>query len=86
MLEEKKSLLATLELVQNLQLFIAPYILSWKVKTSFVDNFEISFHTHLGLSIESSLKSDSHVSENFCQIKIFPSHVRKNTIICLSGV
>ena len=27
------------------------------------------------------LKSDSHVSENFCQIKIFPSLVQKNTII-----
>ena len=33
-----------------------------------------------------SLKSDSHVPENFCQIKIFPSHVRKNTMICLLGV
>ena len=32
------------------------------------------------------LKSDSHVSEKFCQIKIFPSVVRKNPIICLSGV
>ena len=29
------------------------------------------------------LKSDSHVPGNFCQIKIFPSHLRKNTIICL---
>ena len=33
-----------------------------------------------------SLKSNSHVSENFCQIKIFYSLVRKNTIICLFGV
>ena len=32
------------------------------------------------------LKSDSHVPEHFCQIKIFPSHVRKSTIICLFGV
>ena len=32
------------------------------------------------------LKSDSHVPENFCQIKIFPSHFRKNTMICLFGV
>ena len=32
------------------------------------------------------LKLDSHVSENFCQIKIFLSLVRKNTIICLFGV
>ena len=32
------------------------------------------------------LKSDSHVSENFCQIKIFLGLVRKNTIICLFGV
>ena len=30
-----------------------------------------------------SLKSDSHVPEYFCQIKIFPSLVQKNTIICL---
>ena len=30
------------------------------------------------------LKSDSH--ENFCQIKIFRSLDRKNTIICLFGV
>ena len=35
--------------------------------------------------IYSYLKSDSHVPENFCQIKIFPSHFRKNTMICLSG-
>ena len=34
----------------------------------------------------SVLRLDSHVSENFCQIKIFPSHVRKNTIICLFAV
>ena len=33
-----------------------------------------------------NLKSDSHVPENICQIKIFPSHVSKNTIICLFGV
>ena len=32
------------------------------------------------------LKSDSHVPENFCQIKICPSHVQKNAIICLFGV
>ena len=32
------------------------------------------------------LKSDPHVPENFCQIKIFPSHVRKNAIIYLFGV
>ena len=32
------------------------------------------------------LKLDSHVPENFCQIKIFPSHFRKNTMICLFGV
>ena len=35
---------------------------------------------------EQSLKSDSFVSENFCQIKIFPNLVRKNTIICLFGI
>ena len=32
------------------------------------------------------LKSDSHVSENVCQIEIFLSLVRKITIICLFGV
>ena len=32
------------------------------------------------------LKSDSHAPENFYQIKTFPSHVRKSTIICLFGV
>ena len=32
------------------------------------------------------LKSDSHVPENFCQIKIIPSRVQNNTIICLPGV
>ena len=31
-------------------------------------------------------KSDSHVPKNFYQIKTFPSHVRKSTIICLFGV
>ena len=33
-----------------------------------------------------SLKSDSHVPENFCQIKVIPSDVQKNTINCLFGV
>ena len=33
-----------------------------------------------------TLKSGSHVSENFCQIKIFPSLVRKNMIVCLFRV
>ena len=33
-----------------------------------------------------TLKSDSHIPENFYQIRIFPSHVPKNTIICLFGV
>ena len=32
------------------------------------------------------LKSDSHLPENFCQIKIFHSHVRRNTTINLFGV
>ena len=32
------------------------------------------------------LKSDSHIPENCCQIKIFRSLVQKNTIICLFGV
>ena len=35
---------------------------------------------------ELNLKSDSQVPENFSQIKIFTSHVRKNTIIRLFGV
>ena len=30
-----------------------------------------------------SLKSDSHVPENFCQFKIFLSFVLKSTIVCL---
>ena len=29
------------------------------------------------------LKSDSHVPEIFCQIKVFPSLVQKNTVVCL---
>ena len=32
------------------------------------------------------LKSDSHIPENICHIKIVPRFVRKNTIICLFGV
>ena len=40
--------------------------------------------THFSLHL--NLKSDSHVPENFCQIKIFPSLVQKNIIICFSGV
>ena len=38
------------------------------------------------IAIQFPLKSDHHVEENFCQIKIFPSLVRKNTIICLFRV
>ena len=57
-------------------------------------NFGRTIHFTLGITpgaklsgkVKASLKSDSHVPENFCQIKIFPSHVRKNTIICLFGV
>ena len=31
-----------------------------------------------------TLKSDSHVSENFCQIKIFPSPIKKiPSFVCL---
>ena len=37
-------------------------------------------------SICNHLKSDSHVENFFCQIKIFPSLIQKNTIICLHGV
>ena len=33
-----------------------------------------------------TLKSDSHLPEKFCLIKIIPSLVQKNTIICLLGV
>ena len=32
------------------------------------------------------LKSESHVPGNFCQVKMFPSLVWKNTLICLLGV
>ena len=32
------------------------------------------------------LKPDSQVPEKFCQIKIIPSLVLKNAIICLIGV
>ena len=35
--------------------------------------------------IRDNFKSDYHVPENFCQIKIFPSHIRKNTAIYLFG-
>ena len=35
---------------------------------------------------EISLNLDSHVPDNFCQIKIFPGLVWKYTIICLFGV
>ena len=39
--------------------------------------------TYFSRKEQISLKSGSHVPENFCQIKIFPSHVWKNTIIYL---
>ena len=48
--------------------------------THLYDTSEREMNTFIGL------KLDSHVSENFCQIKIFLSLVRKNTIICLFGV
>ena len=32
------------------------------------------------------LKADSHIPEKFDQIKILPSLVQKNTIICLFGI
>ena len=35
--------------------------------------------------IRDNFKSDYHVPEHFCQIKNFPSHVRKNPIIYLFG-
>ena len=40
------------------------------------------------MSLSCELKSGSltYLKENFCQIKIFPSLVGKNTTICLSGV
>ena len=38
------------------------------------------------LKNDEAFKSDSHVPENFCQVKIFPSDVRKNAIICLFGI
>ena len=36
--------------------------------------------------VSKALKPDFLFPENFCQIKIFRSHVRKDTIICLFGV
>ena len=36
--------------------------------------------------MDEKLKSDSHVTEDTFQIKIFPSLVRKNTNICLVGI
>ena len=45
----------------------------------------IVFDRSNGLMIK-CLKSDSHVPENFCQIKVIPSGVQKNSIICLFGV
>ena len=44
-----------------------------------------SIETHSNLNLI-PLKSDSHVSETFVKFQIFPSLVRKNTIICLLGV
>lgn len=35
---------------------------------------------------EVSLQSDFHVAEHFCQVKLFHSHLRKDTKICLVGV
>ena len=41
---------------------------------------------HKLVPVPVDLKSDSHVSENFCQIEIFPNLVGTNTIICMFGV
>ena len=61
-----------------------------KLPRNFDPNFTLLtcdiFSLHANIPHKLGLKSDSHVSENFCQIKIFPSLVRKNTIICLFGV
>ena len=36
----------------------------------------------ISLGIRTALKLDSHLPENFCQIKVIPSGVQKNSIIC----
>ena len=57
---------------------------------TFIERPEIKKPSNVELLKElpfyNELKSDPHVPENFCQIKIFPSHVRKNAMICLLGV
>ena len=40
----------------------------------------------ISLGIRTALKLDSHLPENFFQIKVIPSGVQKNSIICLFGV
>ena len=37
-------------------------------------------------NLDTQLKSDSHVPENFAKLKFFPVLLKKNTIICLFGV
>ena len=52
------------------------------ITVNFLRFYTIIFLVHDNFA----LKSDSHVQEKFCQIKISPTHVRKNTMICLFGV
>ena len=48
---------------------------------------QIAFLSKFSVTIKNKkLKSDSHVSENFCQIKIFLSLIRNNIIMSLFGV
>ena len=51
-----------------------------------VQSLAIEIYKYLHDLSPAILKSDSHVPENFCQIRIFPSLVRKNTIICLFDI
>ena len=72
----------------------------WGQRNKFINNNDIdgscpnSSKLHLNKSgtaplvtnFSQALESDSHVPENFRQIKIFPIPVWKNTIICLFDV
>ena len=56
----------------------------WNLKKDSLINCISQFVTRK--KVKNNLKSDSHLPENFFQIKIFPSLVSKNTIICLFGI
>ena len=69
-------------------MYFVPVILQVYIEKDAQKN---SLNTHASSCLycvihKDTLKSDSHVEENFCQIKISPSLVWKSTIICLFGV